>query len=289
MNKYDIQDVELILESTKLRAKLFRWRFAFCVFFLVFICVIFVNSSGNTGFQTFPLDKERVARVAIIGTLVNNEKRLETLSQIREDNRIKAVVLHLDSPGGTFVGGESLYRAIRKLSEQKPVVAVLGEIATSAAYMTAIATDRIWAFKGTQTGSIGVLVHGFEVTELAQKLGITFTTIKSSELKATLGPYEKVTPQAKEAIQAYVNEMYDMFLDMVKERRHISREKLLKACNGDVWSGRQALENGLIDAIGGESEALEWLEQNKFIKKGYVMIDIPMSNYVQRNILDILY
>jgi protease-4 len=170
------------------------------------------------------------------------------------------LLVHIDSPGGTVVGGENLYLALRRVAEKKPVVAIMAELATSAGYMVALGTDHIVARQGTVTGSIGVLMQSVEVTDLLTKIGITAESIKSAPLKASPNPLEKLTPDARAAAEDVVMDMYDMFVDMVSERRGMDRDATLKLADGRVYTGRQAMQNGLIDEIGGEREARVWLK-----------------------------
>jgi protease-4 len=145
------------------------------------------------------------------------------------------------------------------VAEKKPVVAIMGELATSAGYMVALGADHILARQGSITGSIGVLMQTVEITGLLEKLGITAEAIKSGPLKATPNPLEKTTPEAREAVGEVIRDTFELFVDMVAERRSLERSRAVALADGRVYTGRQALANGLIDAIGGEREARAWL------------------------------
>jgi protease-4 len=201
-----------------------------------------------------------VGLIEVHNVIFDDSDRIDTLDDVADDNRVKALIVHIDSPGGTVVGGENLYLALRRVAEKKPVVAVMAELATSAGYMVALGTDHIIARQGTVTGSIGVLMQSVEVTDMLAKLGIQADSIKSAPLKATPNPLEKLTPDARAAAEDVVMDMYDMFVDMVAERRGLDRETTLKLADGRVYTGRQAIQNGLIDEIGGEREARAWLK-----------------------------
>jgi len=174
-------------------------------------------------------------------------------------------MVRINSPGGTVVGGEALHRTLLKVGKNKPVVAVMGDLATSAGYMIAIAADHIVAREGTITGSIGVLFQTAEVTELLAKIGITVDSIKSGPLKAEPSPFEKLTPEARRATQQLVDDMFDMFVGMVASQRRMSLPEARALADGRVFTGGMALKNGLIDAIGGEEEARHWLAEKKGI------------------------
>jgi protease IV len=184
---------------------------------------------------------------------------------VKDNDAIKALIVEIDSPGGTSVGGEQLYVDLRDIAKKKPVVAVMRTMATSAAYMAALGTDHIVAREGTITGSVGVIVQTAEVTRLADKLGIDPITVKSGSLKATPSPIEKFNPADEAMLQDVVNDFFNYFVDLVVTRRKLTDEQLEQIQNGRVFTGRQALKVNLVDQLGGEPEALRWLGKNKKI------------------------
>lgn len=152
----------------------------------------------------------------------------------------------------------------------------MGELATSAAYMTALGSDYIVAHDGTLTGSIGVILQTADVTGLLGKLGIKPEAIKSSPLKAQPNPFETFTPEAREATRKVVGDVYEMFVSMVGERRHLSREQLELVTDGSIFTGRQAKAKGLVDALGGEREARAWLEATHGIAQSLPVRDLEL-------------
>ena len=170
-------------------------------------------------------------------------------------------MLRLDSAGGTAVGGEALYLSLRSLAETKPVVAVFGTTATSAAYMAALAADHVLAREASLTGSIGVLFQTAEFTALLEEIGVRAEAIRSGPLKAKPTPYEELDNPTRRAMRSVVTEIYESFLRLVMERRSLDRETALTLADGRVFTGSQAVEAGLVDAIGGEDEARAWLAQ----------------------------
>ncbi len=214
-----------------------------------------------------------IARVDITGLIRQNRKREELLEKIGNSQSTKAVILRINSPGGTTVGGESLYRAILKLGEKKPVVAVFSTVATSAAYMVGIATDHIVARGGTITGSVGVILQWAEVTELLSKLGIKMEEVKSGPLKAVPSPFRPLSEPGRELTREMVSESQKWFVGLVAKRRSLDPATVPGLTEGRIYSGRQALKWKLIDQIGGEDDAIAWLQENRNVPKKLEVMD----------------
>jgi protease IV len=262
---------DLMFERDKLREQIRRWKWLFLVILL--ILVVFITKDTNVS----PNNKEIIARIRIEGVIDHDKDLTKKLKEIGDNPRIKAVLLHVDSPGGVAYAGENLYIELKRLSEKKPVVSVLETLAASAGYMIALGTDYIVARNMTITGSIGVIWQSFEMVEMANKLGINFVSVKSSPLKAAPNPMEKITPDAKAATKQSIDDSYDVFLAMLMEGRSMKKTKALKLANGQVYTGRRAKELGLIDEIGAEEEAVAWLEKNKNISPQATIVDINWS------------
>lgn len=249
-----------ILDRFRLKSQIANWRFLALFMLILLMWSLFGNKS------TLPAHAPYIARVQIEGVIMDDLERTLALKEMAEDKNVKALIIHINSPGGSFVGGENLLHALRKISERKPVVAVMGEVAASAGYMAAIGADYIFARAGTLTGSIGILLKSYEVTELAERLGIKLQTLKTSIYKAMPNPYEKMPLEVKEAVEDTIQDSYEVFFDMVQKRRKIETEKLKTIANGRIYTGKQAFNYGLVDELGGEDEALEWLIKEKNIK-----------------------
>jgi len=180
----------------------------------------------------------------------------------------------IDSPGGSTTGGEELYDGIRAIADKKPVVATMGTLAASAGYMTAIAADHIVAERTTITGSIGVLFQYGNVGKLMQTLGVEVKTLKSAPLKAEPSPFTyPEQPGAAAMIQKLVDDTYAWFVDIVAERRKLDRSVALALADGSVYSGRQALTLKLVDEIGGQDQAVAWIESQGVAK------DLPVLDW----------
>ena len=287
-------DTDLLIERRRARRQGLIWKVVAVVSVTALLAVVSLGGSGNFGTMgdfgglnsTEPPDGPRIARVNIEGIILEDRWRDALLKELKDDKDVQAVIVYVNSPGGAVVGGEDLYRGLRAISDVKPVVSVLGSLAASAGYMTAIAGDRIFAREGTVTGSIGVLFEATEITGLMKKLGVKSEMVKSAPLKAQPNPIEPFSIEGRAAIKSVVMDMYDMFVDMVAERRPLDREQVLVLADGRIFTGRQAVKNGLVDAIGGEDQAVVWLESTRDITPDLPVIeakpDYPRPDFLQR-------
>ena len=243
------------------------------------LAIVALVAAALVGAMPFALDEgERVARLWVGGFIEDDPGRDRIVADLRDDDTVKAVVLRLDSAGGTAVGGEALYLSLRSLAEKKPVVAVLGTTATSAAYMAALAADRLLARESSLTGSIGVLFQTAEFTALLEEIGVRAEAIRSGPLKAKPMPYEELDDPTRQAVRSMVSDIYEYFLRLLMERRSLDRETALTLADGRVFTGRQAVQAGLVDAIGGEEEARAWLAQAHGVPKRIPATDVTTSD-----------
>jgi protease-4 len=250
-----------------------KWRrSAFWRGFFVAV-VLFLVLGWIVGSNAVPDLREHIARVEVSGLITDDVDRDEMLAEIAGSDGVRAVVLRINSPGGTTAGSEALYASLRRIAEAKPVVAVLGELAASGGYVAAIGADHIVGRGNTLTGSIGVIMEYPDLTQVMARLGIGIETVRSSPLKAEPSPFRETNPAARAVEQAMVADSYTWFRDLVGERRGLEGAPLDAVANGQVFTGRIALENGLIDAIGGEPEALAWLESRNTALTGLPVRD----------------
>ncbi len=246
-----------IIDRRRLRRKLTFWRVATLLVAAVAIAVFgFWAMSDVLPGQS----RAHIAQVRIEGTIMEDEELLDRLERIEKADAVKGVILTIDSPGGTTAGGEAIYEAVRRIAEKKPVTAQVGTLAASAGYMIASASDHIVARQSSIIGSIGVLVQFPDLTGLMDKLGVRLEAIKSSPLKAEPSPFNPTTEEERAMLRAMILDSYDWFVELVTERRPLSREEVLVLADGSVFTGRQALDRKLVDALGGEEVALEWLK-----------------------------
>ena len=264
-------DPDILLDRRRLKRRLALWRVVAIVALVAIVLVGFARYNGA-------LIRDHVARYDIEGIILDDADVMEALDEIAGNSRVKALIVHIDSPGGTFVGGEQLYNALHAITEEKPVVVVMGTVAASAGYMAAVASDRIFAHQGTITGSIGVIMQTTDITVLLDKLGISTEAIKSAPLKASPSPLEPLTDEARAASQAIIDDMYELFIEMVAEQRGFDMSRARALADGRVFTGRQAVANGLIDAIGGEAEARDWLAAERDISRRLPVIDLTIHD-----------
>lgn len=245
-----------IIDRRRIRKKLTFWRI---MTLLVAAVAILAASWRLLEDRIGGMYSDHIAKVRIAGTIFEDDELLDRLESIAESDRVKGVIVAIDSPGGTTAGGEAIFEAIRDIAEDKPVVAQVGAVAASAGYMVASATDHIVARRSSIVGSIGVLVQFPEFTGLMEKIGVGMEEIKSSPLKAEPSPFNETTETERAMIRRMIVDSHDWFVDLVAERRPLDRARALAVADGSVFTGRQAIGNRLVDALGGEKTAVEWL------------------------------
>lgn len=245
-----------LIERHRLRRKLTFWRVAALVIAGLGIGIgAFVLAGDEFGGTAV----DHIAKVKIEGTITEDDELIERLEDIRKSRRVKGVIVSIDSPGGTTVGGEAIFEEVRRLAGEKPVVAQVGTLAASAGYMIATASDHIVARQSSIVGSIGVLVQFPNFTNLMENVGISLDEIKSSPLKAEPSPFNPTTEPERAMMRSMIMDSYDWFVGLVEDRRPLSRAEVMALADGSVFTGRQALQKKLIDALGGEEEAIAWL------------------------------
>lgn len=254
-------EADAIAARRALRRKVTFWRVAAIVIFSGAILALALSAGGGSG--TY---HDHIARIRIDGLITGDEKTLKLIKQVEEEDHAVAVVVRIDSPGGTTVGSEALYESLSKLAAKKPVVTVMDTVAASGGYIAALPAHRIIARGNTITGSIGVIFSWPEMSKLLDMVGVKMEEIKSGELKAAPSPYAPITPKTREVSAAMVADSFQWFTGLVAERRKLSPQRVLELSDGRVYTGRQALAAGLIDELGGEDQALAWLKSAKGIK-----------------------
>lgn len=247
---------DAVLERRRIRRKLTFWRVITFILLAAIILFAAIYINGSKPSRNIP----HIAKISITGTIYNNEELLKRLKDVADSEMVKGVILDVSSPGGTTTGGEVIYDAVRRIADEKPVVTQVGTLAASAGYMIAIASDHVIAHKTSMIGSIGVLFQYPDISGLLDKVGIKFETIKSSPLKAEPNFFSPASDEAKAMIDNTVKDTYDWFVGLVKERRPmIPADKLPALTNGSVYTGRQALQHKLIDALGDQETSIAWL------------------------------
>jgi len=262
-------ETETVLDRRRLRRRLSVWRaLAVIAGLLAFGLAVFASAEG-VGLA----GGKQIARVSVEGFISENRDQLKLLKQLAENKQVAAVILFINSPGGTTTGGEALFTAIRELAQSKPVVGQMGTVAASAAYIAGLGTDYIVARGNTVTGSVGVIFQWPDVSQLMDKLGVKINEIKSGPLKANPSPFQPVDEAGKAAAEQMVAESQRWFVGLVASRRGIDTASVTGLEQGRVYSGREAVANKLIDQIGGEPEAVKYLEEKRGIPKGLKVVD----------------
>lgn len=267
-------DADLLADRRSLRRKLTLWRLLAA---LAVVAVAVVAGLAWSGRTPGSLSQAHVARVTISGFISGDRRTLELIKSL-ENSKASAVLLSISSPGGTTTGSEAIHDALRQLAAKKPLVAVVDGLAASGGYIAALGSDHIVARQTSLVGSIGVLFQIPNVGRLLDTLGVNIETIKSSPLKAAPSGFEPTSPEARAALQRVVEDNYDWFKRLVQNRRKLADTELAAVSDGRVHSGRQALSLKLVDEIGGEDEAIAWLEREKGLAK-----DLPIRDWRRRS------
>lgn len=247
-------NADALIDRRRLRRKLLFWRAAAIIVAMVGIAGLIFFMAPN------PAGKDHIARISITGLIQDDEELVELIDEAAKSETAKAIVVSISTPGGTTYGGEKIHKALIKAREAKPVVGDVRTLAASAGYMIAASTDHIVAGESSIVGSIGVIFQYAQVSELLDKVGVKVKEIKSAPLKAEPSPFHPASPAAEAMIRSMVLDSYNWFIDLVAEQRGIDREKVVSLADGSIFTGRQSLENGLIDAIGGEPEIRAYLK-----------------------------
>jgi protease IV len=268
-------DAELIADRRRLRRKLSFWRVAGILGLIAGVVAIGAALSGRAPFRAA---QTQIARISVDGFIRSDQRRMTDLfKRVAEARNVAGVIVAVDSPGGTTTGAEELFRGIRQLSEKKPLVTFVDGTAASGGYITALAGDHIVARETSLVGSIGVLFQYPDLSKLLGTLGVNVEEIKSAPLKAEPSPFHPTSPEARAALQQIVADTFDWFKNLVAERRGMSGPEVGAVSSGRVFSGRQGVGLKLVDELGGEREAVAWLEREKKVAK-----DLPVRDWKPR-------
>jgi protease-4 len=266
-------DAEAILERRRLRRRASFWRVAA---FVILGVAIVIGAGVAMDFRGLEdaAGGGQVADIKVDGFIMTRPAAVDVIDRAAKANSVKAIVLHIDSGGGAASGGEALYRAVRRASAEKPVVAVIDGLGASAAYMTAIAADHVVARESAITGSIGVIFQYGNVEELLQKVGVKYSEIKSAPLKGEPSLFHATDPAAAAMLKRVIDDTFDWFVGLVAERRNLPMATARQLADGSIYSGRQALRLKLVDQVGGDEEARAWLATEKNVSE-----DLPLREW----------
>ncbi len=271
-------DVDALIDRRRLRRKLTFWRvFAF----LIVAAGLIGGLAYFAGASNMSKRSAHIARIPIEGVILENRKTLEMFEKIGKSDAVKGVIVSINSPGGSTTGGEALYEGLRKLAEKKPLVTEMRTIGTSAGYLIAMSADHIVARYNTITGSIGVLFQFGNVEQLLKTIGVSMEAVKSAPLKAEPDFYSSTTPEARAMLQTLVTDSYDWFVEILADRRNLTPAKARQLADGRILLGNRAMKEKLVDAVGGEDVAIDWLETEKGVAK-----DLPVLTWSTKESLE---
>lgn len=265
-------DADTLIARRKMRSRISFWRvLALMLGAVALVATTWALGSGG-GFE---LGKkiDHVARIRVEGMITGDTNTLKMLKDIEKAKHAKALIVHINSPGGTTAGSEAIYEHVRMIARNRPVVAVMDTVAASGGYITAISADHIVARGNTITGSVGVIFQWAQVKELLSSLGIAFQERKSGELKAEPNMFNEPSEKALAVTDAMIRDSFNWFTGLVKERRGLNPQQIALISDGRVFTGRQALDAKLVDTIGGEEEARAWLEKEHSIAADMKVVD----------------
>ena len=268
-------DADSIVDRRRMRRKVTFWRVIAALCAIAVIGALALMVASRTGL-TERGGGAYIARIKIQGLIRGNQDRVEALERLAKSSA-RAVIVHIDTPGGTTAGSEQLFDALRRLGAQKPTVAVIDGLAASGGYIAAMAADHIVALDTSLVGSIGVLFQYPNFTDALKTLGIKVEEIKSTPLKAAPSSFEPTSPEARAAIAAIVMDSYSWFRGLVKDRRKLDDAQLARVADGRVFTGRQGLELKLVDALGNEQAAVAWLQREKNVPQNTPVRDYSLQ------------
>ncbi|MGU3539702.1 signal peptide peptidase SppA [Methylobacterium sp. A54F] len=272
-------DAELLIDRRRLRRSLSLWRVLGIGGLVVAAGALGyrARTGGEAGFGLGAVQPQ-IARISISGFIAGSEATAKLMKRVGEASAVQGVVVSINSPGGTTTGSEELYRNLRQLAAKKPIVAFVDGTAASGAYITAIAADHIVARETALVGSIGVLFQYPDVSGLLDKVGVKVESVKSSPLKAEPSGFTPTSPEARAALAAVVGDTYAWFKGLVAERRGLAEADLGRVSDGRIFSGRQSVPLHLVDELGGERQAVAWLESQRNVTK-----DLPIYDWKPRS------
>ncbi|MCD6170079.1 MAG: signal peptide peptidase SppA [Candidatus Latescibacteria bacterium] len=229
-----------------------------CVLFVLFlISAAFLQVATKGRAPSIPGGK-KVGIVEVKGTITSSSSVIKELDKYREDESVRAIVLRVNSPGGTVAACQEIYEELCKLrGSGKKIVVSMGNVAASGGYYIAVAADTIVANPGTVTGSIGVIAQIPNAEELLKKVGLYLEVVKSGKYKDIGSPVRKITSDEYRLLQGIIDDVYDQFVETVVSERNLPRKEVLKLADGRIFTGRQALKYNLVDVLGNYKDAID--------------------------------
>ncbi len=272
-------EADLLVDRRRLKRRLSFWRVLAVLVILGIVGYVVVGRQ-----PTLLPGTSHVTRVTVSGVIASNRRLVEAVSALAKDSSVAAVLLAVDSPGGSVAGGESLHDALARVAAVKPVVTVMGGTAASAGYMISLPAARIFASNATLTGSIGVILETGNAAGLLDKLGLSAEAIISGPLKDQPSFTHGLSPAGRDYLQGLVGDLFGQFVTMVAQARHMDEAEVRQLADGRAYTGRQARALGLVDEIGGEPEARAWLAKDKGVKADLPISDLRLGSFYDRTV-----
>ena len=263
-------EFDSLIDRRRLKRRLTFWRSLAALALLMLLIV----AAGRLDLAP---GRPHIARITIDSVITEDHERESLLNRIAKTGDIKALIVRINSPGGTTAGSEALFEAIRQVAKHKPVVATIGTVGASGGYLAALAADYVVARETSITGSIGVLYESPQFSELLKKLGIGVDKVASGPLKGEPSPLHPMTDAVRAATQDVVDDTYEWFVKLVAERRKLDMDEARKLADGRIYTGHQAVTKSLVDALGGETTARAWLAETRGIPRNLSVVDMDAS------------
>lgn len=270
-------DIDLLADRRRLRRRLTLWRaLAIVAVFgaLALVAALRVPDALPGG--------QHVLRLPVSGFITEDRRVLQAIEDAAKNDAVRALVVAIDSPGGSMAGGEALHTALRRFAEHKPVVAVMGATAASAGYMAALPAQRVFARESTVTGSIGVLLQSFDLSDLLERAGVRPQVFTSGPLKDQPSLFRPLTEEGRAAVDRVIQDLHGQFVGMVAAGRRMDPARARALADGRIFTGRQAVEEGLVDAIGGERDARAWLAAERQVPENLPVRDVQTRSTAER-------
>lgn len=274
-------DADLLLDRRRLKRRLSLWRAA-AVLAVAGVVLAFTLGDQRAGGLLPGVAGAHVARLNVTGFIGDDRALIEELDRLRRSETVRAMLVAIDSPGGSVAGGEALHAALTRMAEVKPVVAVMGGTAASAGYMVALPAQRVFARNATVTGSIGVILQSFDASGLLAWIGVNAETIASGRFKDQPSPFRPLTEEGRAELARVVQDLHAQFVAMVAAGRRMEPDRVRELADGRVFTGREALALGLVDALGGEAEARAWLAETNAVPETLPVRDVEIRGFAER-------
>ena len=238
------------------------------IYFISILLLIFLLQ------KIFESESPFIAKVSINSIILNDTDLLKKIDNLKINKNLKGVLIDINSPGGTVVSSQELFSRLKDLGNKVPVVASMKEVAASGGYMVALAADKIFCYEGTITGSIGVIMQSVNIESMLDKLGVEPVIFKSGPLKASPNPLESLDSNQEKVINNIINNIHNQFIQLVKENRNILVENLNLISDGRIFTGLEAKNINLIDEIGNERDAIDWIKNETKAEDNIKIINI---------------